>query len=146
MIKPSPAKQLWRVPPRNLKSVDFPEGLTNEKHAYLVSKPQRLWVQPSWILPQGLVIHTKRMRSILLSTEKNIPLQNIKSWRHRPFREEHMNTIRRDTASLKGWANVRSQEKRLRPNSESIAMLKGHMMKSTPTDLRLTREWGQQRS
>ena len=57
-----------------------------------------------------------------------------------------MNTIRRDTASLKGWANVWSQEKRLRPNSESIAMHKDHMMKSTLTDLRLTREWGQQRS
>ena len=35
--------------------------------------------------------------------------------------------------------------KRLRPNSESIAMLKDHMMKSTLTDLRSTREWGQQR-
>ena len=57
-----------------------------------------------------------------------------------------MNTIRRDKASLKGWANVWSQEKRLRPNSESIAMLKDHMMKSTLTDLRLIREWGQQRS
>ena len=29
-----------------------------------------------------------------------------------------------DTASLKGWTNEWSQEKRLRPNSESIAMLK----------------------
>ena len=57
-----------------------------------------------------------------------------------------MNMIRRDTASLKGWANVWSQEKRLRPSSESIEMLKDHMMKSTLTDLRLTREWGQQRS
>ena len=51
-----------------------------------------------------------------------------------------MNTIRRDTASLKGWANVWSQEKRLRPNSESITMLNDHMMKFTLTDLRLTRE------
>ena len=67
-------------------------------------------------------------------------------WGHQPSRQEHMNTIRRDTASLKGWANVWSQEKRLRPNSESIAMLKDHMMKSTLTDLRLTRKWGQQRS
>ena len=53
-----------------------------------------------------------------------------------------MNTIRRDTASLKGWANVWSQEKRLRPNSESITMLKDHMIKSTLTDLRLTRACG----
>ena len=50
-----------------------------------------------------------------------------------------MNMIRKDAASLKGWANVWSQEKRLRPNSESIAMLQDHMMKSTLTDLRLTR-------
>ena len=50
-----------------------------------------------------------------------------------------MNTNRRDTASLKGSANAWSQEKRLRPNSESIVMLKDHMMKSTLTDLRLTR-------
>ena len=57
-----------------------------------------------------------------------------------------MNMIRRDAASLKGWANVWSQEKRLRPNSENIAMLKDHMMKSTLTVLRLTREWVQQRS
>ena len=53
---------------------------------------------------------------------------------------------KRHRASLKGWANVWWQEKRLRPNSESIAMLKDHMSKSTLTDLRLTREWGQQRS
>ena len=32
---------------------------------------------------------------------------------------------------MKGWANVWSQEKRLRPNSESMAMLKDHMIKST---------------
>ena len=51
-----------------------------------------------------------------------------------------MNTIRRYTASLKGWANVWSQEKRLRPNSESITMRKDHMVKSTLTDLRLTRQ------
>ena len=36
--------------------------------------------------------------------------------------------------------------KRLRPNSKSIAMLKDYMMKSTLTDLRLMREWGQQQS
>ena len=40
---------------------------------------------------------------------------------------------------MKEWANVWSQQKRLRPNSESIAMLKDHMMKSTLTYLRLTR-------
>ena len=39
------------------------------------------------------------------------------------------------TASLKGWANVKSQEKRLRQNSESIVMLKDYTMK----DLKLTR-------
>ena len=40
-------------------------------------------------------------------------------------------------------ANVWSLEKRLRPNSESIMMLKDHTMKSTLIDLRLTRGLGQ---
>ena len=62
--------------------------------------------------------------------------------RHQPSRQKLMNTNRRDTASLKGSANAWSQEKRLRPNSQSITMLKDHMMKSTLTDLRLTIEWG----
>ena len=37
-------------------------------------------------------------------------------------------------------------EKRLRPNSETIMMLKDHMIKSTLMDLRLTRWFGRQRS
>ena len=80
-------------------------------------------------------------------TSAEIDIETVCPWRHQPFRrQEHMNMIRRDTATLKVWGNVWSQEKRLRPNSENIAMHKDHMMKSTLTDLRLTREWRQQRS
>ena len=57
----------------------------------------------------------------------------------------HMSMIQRNTTSLREWVNVWSLEKRLRPNSESIMMLKDHAMKSTLMDLRLTRGLGQQR-
>ena len=44
-------------------------------------------------------------------------------WRCQAFHLEHMNTILRDTASLKYWVNLWSQEKRFGPNSMSITML-----------------------
>ena len=47
---------------------------------------------------------------------------------------------------IEGVSKFWSLEKRPKSNSESIMMLKDHMMKSTLTDLRLTRGWGQQRS
>ena len=65
----------------------------------------------------------------------------VRKWQdHRP------NGCNHDTDHCFGPLYFCPKEKRLRPNSESIAMLKDHMMKSTLTDLRLTREWGQQRS
>ena len=57
-----------------------------------------------------------------------------------------MSVIQRNTTSLREGVNVWSLEKRLRPNSESIMMLKDHTMKSTLMDLRLTRGLGQQQS
>ena len=57
-----------------------------------------------------------------------------------------MSMIQRNTTSLREGVNVWSREKRLRPNSESIMMLKDHTMKSTLMDLRLMRGLGQQRS
>ena len=52
----------------------------------------------------------------------------------------------KETNSLREWVNFWSLEKRPKPNSEGITMLKDHILKSTLVDLRLTRGWGQQRS
>ena len=56
-----------------------------------------------------------------------------------------LNMIQWDRASSNEWANVWSEEKRLRPISFSITMLKDQMKKSTLTDIRSMIEWGQQR-
>ena len=56
-------------------------------------------------------------------TSAEIDAEMVCPWRCQAFHLEHINTILRDTASLKEWVNLWSQEKRLGPNSMSITML-----------------------
>ena len=80
-------------------------------------------------------------------TSTKIDIDNWSApWEHQIFRLERTNTIQKTQPHLREWVNLWSLERRPKPNSESIMILKDHMMKSALTDLRLTRGWGQRQS